>query len=48
MGGIRPKTVGMKKRKVRIKAARKRKPKFPTDLGINLRMNRVRKAAAQG
>jgi hypothetical protein len=48
MGSIRPKTVSMKKRKIRLRAARKRKPKFPNDLGISLRMNRIRKASAQG
>ncbi|HMP03556.1 MAG TPA: hypothetical protein PKD86_11800 [Gemmatales bacterium] len=47
MGGIRPETKAMKKRKVRIKAERRRKPKFPTDLGINLRMNRARKEATK-
>jgi hypothetical protein len=46
MGGIRPRTTAAKKRKLRIKAERRRRPKFPNDLGISLRMNRARKAAA--
>lgn len=46
MGGIRPRTTAAKKRALRIKAARRRRPKFPNDLGISLRMNRARKAAA--
>lgn len=47
MGGIRPRTTAAKKRKLRIKAERRRRPKFPNDLGISLRMIRARKAAAK-
>jgi hypothetical protein len=47
MGGIRPKTAAMKKRRVRLKVARRRKRQTPHTLGIDPAINLKRQRRRQ-